>query len=185
MCLIGFQRGWKRETISLAAVITSVAFLLFGGGPAMAFLLFVGVPFLFRAIQNSAQNTGVQGQSLPSPDSSAIIVASVAFFLLIIGLGYAIGNRFVDKPKTPVQNVLGLIPAGISGYILATYVLGRISLFAGLPFLSDQLLRIDFSLPNFLFIFIIAVLIISTALLVGARKKTLFKSESTTTIKGK
>jgi hypothetical protein len=175
MCIIGFPRGWKREMISLAAIITGLIFLGLGGGPAMAFLLFVGVPFLFRAIQNGAPNTGVQVQSLPSPDSTAILVTSIVCFFLIIGLGYVIGKRIVDKPSKPVEHFLGLIPAAISGYILTTYVLGAIPLFAGLPLFSSQLMKVDFSVPSFLFIFIMAVLVVAAALIAGARKKTVAK----------
>ena len=172
MCMIGFQRGWKREIIFLAVIITSLLFLGLGGGPAVAFLLFVGVPFLFGAIQKGAQKTGVQVQSLPSPDSTAVLVTTIVCFFLIIGLGYVIGERVVAKPSKPVEHFLGLIPAAISGYILATYVLGAIPLFAGLPLFSSQLMKIDFSVPSFLFIFTLAVLVVAAALIAGARKKT-------------
>ncbi len=170
--MFGFQRGWKREMISLAVIIASLLFLSLGGGPAVAFLLFVGVPFLFQAIQNGAQKTGVQVQSLASPDSTAILVTTIVCFFLIIGLGYAIGKRIVDKPSKPVEHFLGLIPAAISGYILTTYVLGAIPLFAGLPLFSSQLMKVDLSLPSFLFIFVGAVLVVAAALIAGGRKKT-------------
>lgn len=183
MGMIGFQRGWKREVISLVGVIVSVAFLLIQGGPVVAFIVFVGVPFLIQAVGNKAQNTGVPPQSLPGPDVAAVTVASIVCFFLIIALGYVIGSKLVDKPNKPVQHLLGLIPAAISGYILATYVFAKLPLFAGLPFLSSQLIKMDFSAPNSLFISVIAILVVAVALIAGSRKKTVLKSETEVKVK--
>ncbi len=169
-CIFGFQRGWRREFILLAAVILSVAFLSLKGGSAVAWLLFVGLPFLVQSLANRGGKA--KPVTLPnSADATAELITTLLSFVLIIGIGLMIGNRVVPGPKRPVDNFLGLIPAALSGYIVTTYVLGNIPLIANLPVFSTTLLKIDFTLPNLLFLSVVGVLVIAVALIAGNAKK--------------
>jgi|SRR6266571_50408 hypothetical protein len=169
-CIFGFQRGWGREFILLAAVILSVAFLSLKGGSAVAWLLFVGLPFLVQSLANRGGKA--KPVTLPnSADATAELITTLLSFVLIIGIGLMIGNRVVPGPKRPVDNFLGLIPAALSGYIVTTYVLGNIPLIANLPVFSTTLLKIDFTLPNLLFLSVVGVLVIAVALIAGNAKK--------------
>lgn len=169
--VLGFQRGWRREFILLAAVILSVVFLSLKGGSAMAWLLFVGLPFLFQSLANRGQKGGKPVTLPNTADPTAELITTLLSFVLIIGIGYIIGERVVPKPSRPVDHFLGLIPAALSGYILATYVLGNIPLIANFPVFSTQLLKIDFTLPNLLFIFVVGVLVFAIALIAGNARK--------------
>jgi hypothetical protein len=168
-CIFGFQRGWRREAILLTAVILSVLFLSLNGGSALAWILFVGFPRLFQALANREQ--GGSSISFPSSaDPTANLITTLVSFVLIIGIGYIIGQRIMPKPATPVDHFLGLIPAAISGYIVTTYVLARTPI-GNLGIFSAPLLNIGISLPSLLFIFVAGVILLAVLLIAGNSKK--------------
>ncbi len=173
--IFGFQRGWRREIISLGGILLSVLFLAISGGKILAFFFFVGIPLLFQTIGSRIQ--GIQGgqQSPPDPPTTDVMITTLLAFLLIIVLGYVMSNRMFPKPGKPVDNVLGVLPAVVSGFILSTFVLSNIPPF-NLPIFTASWINVGFNAPSLgsnpialIFIAILVVLVIS--LLAASTKK--------------
>ena len=116
--LIGFIRGWRREVISLAFALTGVLFLLLNGGDALSQFVFVRIPEMFQFLSSGKVT------SIPSPPSpSAKLTVTLIAFILIVVLGYIIGNRaFSGKNLTPADHLLGVLPGLVAGYFIITYL---------------------------------------------------------------
>ncbi len=118
--LIGFIRGWRREVISLAFALTGVLFLLLSGGDALAQIVFVKVPVALHDIFGSGSGAA------PSPPSpTAVLAITLIAFVLIVALGYYIGNKAFpgnSSNGTPAARLLGILPGLVTGYFLITYI---------------------------------------------------------------
>ena len=115
--IIGLQRGWRREVISLAFVLAGLVFLvLFNLGQGIANFLFTRVPVIIADVlgQPAAHTT--------APSSSVVQLTTVITFFALLALGYLVGNRAMPKAATPADRVLGVIPAIITGFIVIFFV---------------------------------------------------------------
>ncbi|HLI08359.1 MAG TPA: hypothetical protein VKV40_17475 [Ktedonobacteraceae bacterium] len=110
--LLGFLRGWRREIVSLAFLLAAILFLAVGGGTWVADLVFVRIPFAF----------GNSTQVPPAPSASTITLTSIVTFLIIVALGYLIGNRAFPKPSLPFDRIMGIIPGIIAGVAIYTLI---------------------------------------------------------------
>ena len=164
--VVGFQRGWRRELVSLVFILMAALLVnpnnsknfgqFFARLPGTVTFLLTGVP----------QKTTVQAQSASffGPWGSLLL------FALIVALGYYIGHRaFPAKPATPQERFLGIVPAVISG----AFVLAYLSNF--FPKSNGHSVQILLQAPdpgNFVpVIFVIAVVAVVIALVTAARAK--------------
>src|SRR6266496_400896 len=105
--VIGFIRGWRREIVSLAFTLAAVLIVALGGGALVAQAIFVRLPL---ALQDP-HNLHPPG---PPGDLDILIVTGLTLVVLI-ALGYLIGNRAFPRPGVPAERVLGVIPAIFAG----------------------------------------------------------------------
>lgn len=157
-CVIGLMRGWRREIVSLAFVFAAVLVLVLNGGAGIADVIFVRIPWAVNEHR--------------PPDASAVqisIVTTVTVVLLIL-LGYLIGNRGFPKPATPADRIFGGILGIVAGYILYnlfTRVFSNFSSTTGFLTTSTQNLVSNSSL---LIVVLIIVLLIA-GLVASSMKK--------------
>ncbi len=118
--LVGFIRGWRRELVSAAIILAGVLFLYLGFGNGLAQFFMVRVPQMFQLATGNA----------PSAPATKVtpfdmFLATVIAFVVIILLGYYIGNRaFPSKASasTPADRFLGIIPGVIVGFAVINYL---------------------------------------------------------------
>ena len=109
--ILGFMRGWRREIVALAFLLGAILFLALGGGTWVTDLLFVRIPFAF----------GNSTQVPPAPSATTIGLTTIVTFVIIVAIGYLIGNRVFPKPSLPVDRIMGVIPGIIGG--IALYIM--------------------------------------------------------------
>jgi hypothetical protein len=117
--VVGFMRGWGREVISLVFILLAVC--LVHPDTSDAFNCFLGRSGSFIAyVSDSSQ--------LPtSACYSGISFLRGAFwsfliFVLLVTLGYCIGNRICPEPRCLQTRFFGILPAVVSGTILLFYL---------------------------------------------------------------
>lgn len=167
--VIGFQRGWRRELVSLGCSLGAVLFLYLGGGTGLAHFLFVNMPVVFQVIVSpSATAAQTSTGAVPQTD---ILLTTVITFIVIVGAGYLIGNNAFPKPTTPQERLLGILPAMVSGYFLMLYVTNVLA--------KSSLLTLGVNTPNqnelgssVVVVFLIALVVIVAAVIAARAKKT-------------
>jgi hypothetical protein len=157
--VIGFQRGWRRELVSLG-------FSLAAGGNGMAQLIFVRLPIIANVVVGSSSQNAQGTARLP--DNTVLITAIITFLVVVI-VGYIVGNRVFPKPTQPQERLFGILPAIISGYFMLLYVTNVV---------QAPLITLGVKKPNqnevasyVLVIFVIAVGVVLTALISTSVRK--------------
>lgn len=164
--VVGFQRGWKRELVSLGFSLVGVLFLYLGGGNGLAQFLFLRLPIIAQIVVGGS-NTNSQGGAVPSGD---VLATTIITFIVIIGAGYLVGNKAFPRATAPAERLMGILPAIVSGYFLMLYVTNVLS--------KSQLITFGVSTPKqdtigsyMLIIVVVAVVIIVAALVATSAKK--------------
>jgi len=166
--VVGFQRGWRRELVSLGFSLVGVLFLYLGGGTALAQFLVLRVPVIAQIIVGSSTSTSTATTgSVPTGD---VLATTVITFVVIILAGYLIGNKVFPKPNTPAERLLGILPAIVGGYFMMAYVTNVLS--------KTQLITFGVATPKqdsvggyMLIVVVVAVIIIVAALVATSAKK--------------
>jgi hypothetical protein len=165
--VIGFQRGWKRELVSLGFSLGAVLFLYLGGGSGLAQFLFLRLPVIAQIV---VSGNGSSSAPTGTVSTSDVLITTIVTFILIIGAGYLIGNRAFPRPNAPAERLLGILPAIVSGYFLMLYVTNVLS--------KASLITFGVSTPKqnvvgsyMLIIVVVAVVIIVAALVATSAKK--------------
>ncbi len=165
--VVGFQRGWKRELVSLGFSLGAILFLYLGGGKGMADFIFIRLPVIAQLIVG---NAGAAHPSTTAVSTGQVLITTVITFALIIGAGYLIGNKAFPKPAAPAERLLGILPAIVSGYFLMLYVTNVLT--------KTSLITFGVATPSqgtvgnyMLIIFIVAVVVIVAALIATSAKK--------------
>ncbi len=166
--VVGFQRGWKRELVSLGFSLGAVLFLYLGGGNGMAQFVFVRLPVIAQiVVGGSNSHPSTPSTAVPTGD---VLITTVVTFIIIIGAGYLIGNKAFPKPATPAERLLGILPAIVSGYFLMLYVTNVLT--------KTSLITFGVATPTqgavgnyMLIIFIVAVVVVVAALIATSAKK--------------
>lgn len=163
--VIGFMRGWRREIVSLAFTLAAVLIAALQGGNLIAQAIFVRLPLAFQDPNNL---------HAPSPPTSTeVLIVTVFTLVILIALGYIIGNKAFPKPTTPGERVLGAIPAIISG--IAIY-----SVLSRLTNVVNRGQAFTLALPNpnpdmlgnyILLIFVVLVVLVIIGLVTSSAKK--------------
>ena len=104
--ILGYQRGWQRETVSLLFIILGVGFLDLNGGAYLSKLLY---QFLL--------GRSISEQDLLRSHPNVLTFVTIASLIVIIALGYIIGSRR-PKAKSGQERTLGLIPGLITGAVI-------------------------------------------------------------------
>lgn len=117
--VLGFLRGWRREVISLVCVLLAVC--LIHPDTSDALNCFLG--------RSGSVVAYVSGSS-PLPFSSCYSAISflrgaywsLVIFVLLVALGYCIGDRICPEPACVLDRFFGVIPAIISGTVVLFYL---------------------------------------------------------------
>jgi len=117
--VVGFLRGWCREVVSLVFVLLAVC--LIHPDTSDAFNCFLGRSGYVVAY------LGGSPQQLPNACSSVVSFLSGSFwslviFVLLVALGYLIGNRVFPEPACALDRFFGIIIAIISGSFILFYL---------------------------------------------------------------
>src|SRR5947209_4249826 len=165
--VLGFQRGWRREIISLAFILTGILFLIFGS-LSLAQFVFVKLPRATQILFTGAAPS--QSAETLSFNDPRVAISTGLAFIVFVALGYLVSYRVAPKPAGPPERIWGVIPAIIAGYAILTFItaaFGRTSLFT-----------VDVNTPNqnlissyLLVIFIVIVVAIIVALIAASAKK--------------
>lgn len=163
----GFQRGWRRELVSLVFVLLAVFLVRPDSGKAVSQVvsrLPQSVSFLTTgSAQANAGGGGIGNFMGP--------LGSLLIFLAIGIIGYLVGNRAFGKPSTPQERFIGIIPAVVSG----SFVLAFLSNFFPKDAAGRSLFTVAIQPPdpgNYLpVIFVIAVVALVVALIAARTKK--------------
>ena len=166
--VVGFQRGWKRELVSLGFSLGTVLFLFLGGGNGLAHFLFVNMPVVVQVVVSPSANAAhTSTAAVPQND---VFFTTVIAFVVIVGAGYLVGNRAFPRPTLPQERLLGILPAMVSGYFLMLYVTNVLAKSSQLTFgvnTPDQS-----QIGNSVFvIFLIALVVVVAALIAASAKK--------------
>jgi len=162
--VIGFQRGWRREIISLAFILTGILFLAFGQ-LGLAQFVFVNLPRAIQALLTGATET--QPAPTISASDARVGILTAITFIVIVALGYIVSQRVGPKYTGMPERIWGILPAAISGYAILTSVFGGNSFFK----LNVSALNQNLASGYLLVIFIVVVAVIIVALIAASSKK--------------
>jgi len=165
--VVGFQRGWKRELVSLGFSLGAVLFLYLGGGSGMAQLIFVRLPIIAQVVAGTSGTS--QAPTNGTVPTNIILLTTIITFIVVVAAGYLVGNRAFPKPATPQERLFGILPAIVGGYFMMLYVTYVV---------KSPLVTVGVDTPNqgqvgsyVLVIFVIAVVVVIAALIAANAKK--------------
>ncbi len=169
--VIGFQRGWRRELLTLIFVLLAVILIRPGSNGGFIGSLFARIPallaYLFTGSTGTAATTNATTSNFLGPWGTLL------GFIGVVALGYFIGQRAFPKPINPTERFIGIVPSVISG----AFVLGYLT--SGNFFAKNQQGQSFFSVvvqppdpTNYIpVIFAIAVIAVVVGLIAGRAKK--------------
>ncbi len=166
--VFGMQRGWRREIVSLAFVVTGILFLLFSNVGLTQFA-FVNLPRATETLLTGA-TPSTPATTISSTDSRVALATGIAF-IVFVTLGYFLSYRIAPKASTSAEHIWGVIPGVIAGYAILTFVTAA---FGGSSLFSVNVVPPTQSLISsyLLVIFIIMVVAVIVGLIAtSARKK--------------
>lgn len=137
----GAYRGWSREVIATATVLSSLLFLSNGGASFLAHLLAGGIGTAGGGTTMGGPLFAGGGGTAPPPSSGTTTystsnglicttaletaISRVTFFGLT-WLGYRSGVRYGPAPKMGSHRVAGVVPGVVNGAAIAYYVSNNI-----------------------------------------------------------
>jgi hypothetical protein len=165
--VIGFQRGWRREVISLAFTLTGILFLIFGNVGLSTFVYYK-LPHVIATLMSGTSST----QSTPNltADDPKVAITTIIAFLTFIALGYLVSSKVMPRATLAPDRLWGIIPGIISGYAILTFFTNALS--------KASLFQLNVNTPNqsligsyLLVVFIIIVVVVILALISASAKK--------------
>jgi hypothetical protein len=163
--VLGFQRGWRREVISLVFVL--LASVLIHPETSDAIGAFLGrIPAVFAFLTGTTVSPG-------STQSLSLLggpVWSLVIFAGLVVLGYVVGNRVFGKPATPQERFIGIVPGVLSGAFILWFLSNYIQTVTHQAVAPVNVTDVDPGkyVPA---IFVIAILALVVALIAGRIKK--------------
>jgi uncharacterized membrane protein YoaK (UPF0700 family) len=168
--VIGFQRGWRRELVTLGFYLGVILLLTLGGGTGIASFFMNTLP---QALQVIAGNAKAKPPNVV-PTADNVRFVELITLAVVIGAGYLISQRAFNKPSSPPERLLGILPAIVSGYALVFFLTNHL-LSSGS---SGQIQLLSISAPGqdaagsaLVIIFVIAVVVVVAALIAANAKK--------------
>lgn len=138
----GARRGWNREVITSAIVLSDVLFLSNGGGSFLVNLFggalgtagsttsFGGPLFAGGGGGGTAPAGAPVGGYAYTSASSCLVglthAVSNLTFVTLSWLGYRAGTRYGPAPKASSHRVAGVVPGAVNGAAMAYYVSNNI-----------------------------------------------------------
>jgi hypothetical protein len=160
--IIGYQRGWQRETISLLFIILGVGFLNLNGGT-----------YLSRLLYQFLLGKSISEKDLLHSHPNVWLFVTIGSLIVIIALGYIIGSRS-PKPKDGQGRTLGLIPGIITGAVIGAELTFYLLPNSGKSVITTGTIQMNLNfLGNLtvLLIFVIAVVVVVIGLMATRPKK--------------
>ncbi len=117
--VVGFIRGWRREIMSLVFILIAVVLIHPDTSDALnGFLGSIGnfVAYLSGSAPLNSAPSSPGLSFLGGPFWSLVI------FVLIVALGFYVGNRVFPQPTSAHEQFLGVIPGIISGAFILFYL---------------------------------------------------------------
>ncbi len=118
--VVGFQRGWRRELITLIFVLLAVILIRPNADGGFITGLFARIPAMFDYLFSGSTRTGATGTAVANnflgPWGTLLV------FFIVIALGYVVGQRAFPKPATPTERFIGIVPSVISGAFILYYL---------------------------------------------------------------
>jgi drug/metabolite transporter (DMT)-like permease len=165
--VLGFRRGWRREIISLAFILTGILFLILGS-LGLAQFVFINLPRAMQAL--FAGVTPTQPAPTMAASDPRVAVATAITFIVVVALSYLVSQKIAPKPANPAERIWGVIPAVISGYAILYFITqasGKTSLLTFNVGSPNQ----DLSSGSLLVIFVVVVVAIVVGLIAAGSKK--------------
>ncbi len=159
--IIGYRRGWQRETVSLLFIIVGVVFLNLSGGT-----------YLSRLLYQFLEGKSISDANLLRSHPNVLPVVTIGSLVVIIALGYIIGSRS-PKAKDGQARTLGLIPGFITGAVIGAELTYFLLPSSGKSVITTGTIQMNLNfLGNLtvLLIFVIAVVVVVIGLM-ATRKK--------------
>jgi len=160
--VLGYQRGWQREIVSLLFIILGVGFLNLNGGT-----------YLSRLLYQFLEGKSISDKDLLRSHPNVWLFVTVASLVVIITVGYIISSRS-PKPKDGQARTLGLIPGLITGAVIGAELTYYLLPSSGKSVITTGtiLLNLNFLInPTVLLIFVIAVVVVVIGLMAIRPKK--------------
>lgn len=169
----GAHRGWRRESITTAVVLSNVLFLSTGGAAFLAHIVgstigatggtstSLGGPLFALGGGGGGSGTvppytGTAGYSTTSAGAACNGALELAIsritFVVVTWLGYRSGSRYGPPPKLASHRIAGIVPGAVNGaaiaYYVSHYILPNATVIVNTPGSSDTsaLLPIVFGL---------------------------------------
>jgi hypothetical protein len=166
--VVGFQRGWKRELITLVFVLLGAFFIQptsTTGFSSFLGRLTAGVGFIFTG---KAQTSTTTPSFLPGLFGSW---GPLIIFAAVVALGYFVGSKAFPRPSTPSERFIGIVPAIVYGAVILSYLGSYLRASGG----NSNVVSINLTSPdpsNYVpIIFVIAIVAVIVGMLVSRTKK--------------
>lgn len=167
--VVGFQRGWRRELVSLVFVLLGIFLIRPDSGKTFSEFL-TRLPQVFGFLVTGSSSSNAQ----PPAQATDFFLGpwgAIILFAAIVGLGYFIGNKAFPKPGTPHERFIGIIPGIVSGAFIMAYLSSLIPKTAN----GQSLFTVAVQAPdpgNFVpVLFLIAIVAVIVALIAARAKK--------------
>jgi hypothetical protein len=138
----GAYRGWRRESITTAVVLSNVLFLSTGGAAFLAHIIgstigatggtttSLGGPLFALGGGGGGSgtvppSTGAAGYGTAAGavcDAGLETAISRITFVVVTWLGYRSGSRYGPPPKLTSHRIAGILPGAVNGAAIAYYV---------------------------------------------------------------
>jgi hypothetical protein len=112
--ILGFQRGWRREVISLVFVLLTFALIHPETSGGISDFL-NRIPGVFAYILGAAP-PAPGPRLIDGPFWSLMIAAG------LVVVGYLVGNRVFKGPATPQERFVGIVPGLLAGVFVLLYL---------------------------------------------------------------
>src|SRR6266700_5030 len=104
--IIGYRRGWQRETVLVCFIVVGLGVLNLNGGT-----------YLSKILYQFLENKPISDTALLHSHHNVLVFVTIASLIVIVALGYIIGSRS-PKAKDGQARTLGLIPGFITGAVI-------------------------------------------------------------------
>src|SRR5579859_6327655 len=169
--VVGFQRGWRKELVSLVFVLLAVFLVRPDSGKV--FLDFVArlvgsIVYIFNP------QSAPQTNSIVTPASSYFggPLGALLIFAGVMALGYFVGNKaFPGKPAATHDRFIGIVPALVSGAFVLAFLRNFLS--SGGNAQSSVTVAVSSPDPGSYIptIFVVAIVALVVALIAARAKK--------------
>ena len=163
--VLGFQRGWRRELVSLVFILLA-SFIVRPNTSNEVGNVLMRLPGVMGGAGASSSNQQPVAQVtnfLGGPFWSLVIFAG------LVMLGYYVGNRAFPQPTTPHERFIGIVPAVISGAFVLGYLSNYFKATAG-----SASLKVDMQSPdplNYIAIICMIAIVAVVVALIASRNK--------------